>query len=181
MSNVASYCQLTLKLADGRIWTATEPDYFECLVSIRRSLEKNDLAICCQGARRDVWASGMARDMGAGLRAYVLKEGRNASVEDLVIAAIAFHYEGPADPFLVRAIAERRDAHELASEGCVHALKRCLHLFSLALGGPGSLLYDAPSGAQEARARSPYEFKDAPRGVTRQPGGRLLMQPPPDD
>src|SRR6266513_831880 len=51
-------------------------------------------------------------------------------VEDLVIGAIAFHYEGPADPFLVRAIAERRDAHELASEGCVHALKRCLHLFS---------------------------------------------------
>ena len=84
LSNVGSYCLLTLKLADGRIWTATEPDYFECLVSIRRSLEKNDLAICCQGARKDVWASGMARDMGAGLRAYVLKEGRNASVDDLV-------------------------------------------------------------------------------------------------
>ncbi len=84
LSNLGSDCLLTLKLADGRIWTAAEPDYFECLVSIRRSLEKNDLAICCQGARKDVWASGMARDMGAGLRAYVLKEGRKASIDDLV-------------------------------------------------------------------------------------------------
>jgi hypothetical protein len=130
----------------------------------------------------DVWAERARKLVNKESR-----EGRGRAlfcvdrVEDLVIAAIAFHYEGPADPLLVRAIAERRDANELASEGCVHALKRCLHLFSLSLGGPGSLLYDAPSGAQEARARSPYEFKDAPRGLARQPGGRLLMQPPPDD
>lgn len=84
LSDAGRSCLLTLELADGRIWAATEYDYFECLVSIRRSLDKNGLSICCQGARKDVWASGMARDMGAGLRAYVLKEGREASVEDLV-------------------------------------------------------------------------------------------------
>jgi hypothetical protein len=107
----------------------------------------------------DVWA-----ERARNLVNKESREGRGRAlfgvdlVEDLVIAAIAFHYEGPANPFLVRAIAERRAAHELASEGCVHALKRCLHPFSLSLGGPGSLLYDAPSGAQGfGRDREPHD------------------------
>lgn len=100
-------------------------------------------------------------------------------LENLPMAAIAFHFEGRTAPFHVRAIAERQDVHAAHSVECARLLKRCLHLFSLALGGTGELFYDAPGGAQEARARGPYEFKTAPRQRGRRPGGTLLVQDAP--
>lgn len=53
-------------------------DLFEALRLIRLQLEAKDLLLCCAGARRDVWASGMQRDMGMGLMAYVLTFPRTA-------------------------------------------------------------------------------------------------------
>lgn len=96
--------------------------------------------------------------------------------EDLPMAAIAFHYEGRKRPLMVRAIAERGDERHIQSVACARALKGYLHLFSLALGGPGTLLYDAPGGEQEQRARDPYEFRPAKRPKGMRVGGRLLMQ-----
>jgi hypothetical protein len=64
--------RLELRLDDGRAVIADERDYFECLLTVRRQLQAEGLRVCCQGARRDVWPSGMARDMGSGLGAYVL-------------------------------------------------------------------------------------------------------------
>lgn len=54
-------------------------DYFEALRLIRRQFEEDGLRLCCAGARRDVWASGMQRDMGGGLTAYVLSLPRIAA------------------------------------------------------------------------------------------------------
>ena len=59
---------------------AREHDYFECLVSVRRRLETLGAKAHCWGARRDVWPSGMQRDMGAGLTAYRL--GNESTVEE---------------------------------------------------------------------------------------------------
>jgi hypothetical protein len=89
---------------------------------------------------------------------------------------------GRQRPLLVLAIAERYDEHRDESEVCVHLLKRYLHLFSLCNGGDGVLLYDAPTGEQESRARDPYEFRSAPRDrFPQRPGGIALMQDPPED
>lgn len=47
-------------------------DFFQALRLVRTELEVDGIYLGCAGARRDVWASGMQRDMGMGLRAYVL-------------------------------------------------------------------------------------------------------------
>ena len=54
-------------------YTATAPDMFEALVRLRRQLEPDGLTVAVQGARRDTYPSGMARDMGGGMRVYVLR------------------------------------------------------------------------------------------------------------
>jgi hypothetical protein len=58
-------------------YTATAPDMFEALVRLRRQLEPDGLRVAVQGARRDTWPSGMARDMGGGLKVYVLRSGQH--------------------------------------------------------------------------------------------------------
>jgi hypothetical protein len=65
-------------------YTATAPDMFEALIRLRRQLEPDGLMIAVQGARRDTWASGMARDMGGGMQVYVMRPGLPARREDLV-------------------------------------------------------------------------------------------------
>ena len=98
---------LELGLRDGRTLLADDGDYFECLVTVRRVLEQEGALVCCQGARPDVWPSGMARDMGAGLKAYVLVNGKVPTLDDLVDV-----FE-PAEPTAVGTVAEqekRRDA-----------------------------------------------------------------------
>jgi hypothetical protein len=47
-------------------------------------LEPDGLMIAVQGARRDTYPSGMARDMGGGMQVYVMRAGRRARREDLV-------------------------------------------------------------------------------------------------
>jgi len=59
-------------------------DLFGALVLLRASLEKNGRFIACNGARRDVFPSGMAREMSRGRKAYILKPGVRPSREDLV-------------------------------------------------------------------------------------------------
>jgi hypothetical protein len=59
-------------------------DAFECLSIVRRRLEQTHIRLCCNGARRDVWPSGMARDMGGGFKAYFLTMGKPSQISDLV-------------------------------------------------------------------------------------------------
>ena len=49
--------------------TATGPDYFASFAEIRRKLAQRNLFPACYGSSRNVWPSGMARDMGQGLAA----------------------------------------------------------------------------------------------------------------
>lgn len=56
-------------------YTATGPDAFEALVRLRRQLEPDGLMVAVQGARRDTYPSGMARDMGGGMKVYILQLG----------------------------------------------------------------------------------------------------------
>jgi hypothetical protein len=65
-------------------YTATAPDMFEALVRLRRQLEPDGLAVAVQGARRDTYPSGMARDMGGGMKVYIMRPGLAARREDLV-------------------------------------------------------------------------------------------------
>ncbi len=68
----------------GDLFTATGPDMFEALLRLRRQLEPYGYAVAVQGARRDVWPSGMARDMGGGMKAHVMRPGQDATLSGLV-------------------------------------------------------------------------------------------------
>jgi hypothetical protein len=74
---------LTLEYTDGRI-EVTDSDYFEAFCRIRESLEADGLRPVCYGASRNVYPSGMSRDMGGGLRAYKLQLGQPGRIADLV-------------------------------------------------------------------------------------------------
>ena len=65
-------------------YTATGPDMFEALVRLRRQLEPDGLMVAVQGSRRDTYPSGMARDMGGGMRVYIMRPGLRGRREDLV-------------------------------------------------------------------------------------------------
>ena len=76
-------CHLSLHYRD-RTLQASASDFFEALCSIRLQLEPEQLLPFCYGASLNVFPSGMARDMGAGLSAYRLAAGRHARQADLV-------------------------------------------------------------------------------------------------
>jgi len=59
-------------------------DLFESLVSLRRLLEADDRVLCVEGARGDVFPSGMARQMSGGRQACRIVQGRRPEREDLV-------------------------------------------------------------------------------------------------
>jgi hypothetical protein len=74
---------LTLDYADRRLEIAGE-DYFEALCRIREELEAEGLRPLCYGASRNVYPSGMSRQMGGGWRSYKLTLGRAGRTADLV-------------------------------------------------------------------------------------------------
>ena len=62
----------------GRFYKESN-NYFDALIGLRKELEPLGIKLLCFGARKDVWASGMQRDMAAGVMAYLLSaegEGR---------------------------------------------------------------------------------------------------------
>lgn len=66
----------TLHLLFGDdVFSAYGNDYFDSFCKIRRKLEGRGWRPLCEGARRDVYPSGMCRDMGSGLVAYVMTLG----------------------------------------------------------------------------------------------------------
>ncbi len=76
-------CRLTFRWRD-RETEAEAADYFEAFCGIRRVLETEGLIPFCYGASLNVYPSAMARDMGRGLKAYRITEGKHARREDLV-------------------------------------------------------------------------------------------------
>ena len=68
----ASECTLTIVSSRGT-YTATASDYFDAFCAIRRELEVQGILPLCYGASRNVYPSGMCRDMGRGLTGYKMK------------------------------------------------------------------------------------------------------------
>jgi hypothetical protein len=68
----------------GQIVEAEASDYFEAFCKIRLELEKEKIIPFCYGASLNVYPSGMARDMGKGLKAYRMTIGKDARTEDVV-------------------------------------------------------------------------------------------------
>jgi len=65
-------------------WTRADTDYFAALALVRRDLEAHGWLLSCYGASRNIYPSGMARDMGLGLKANKLHLGQRGRREDLV-------------------------------------------------------------------------------------------------
>lgn len=57
---------------------------FGALVRLRRQLEPDGLMVAVQGARRDTYPSGMARDMDGGKQVHIMRPGLPGRWEDLV-------------------------------------------------------------------------------------------------
>ncbi|WP_459665169.1 hypothetical protein [Novosphingobium sp. 11B] len=78
-TEVGRSCRLVCTVR-GEAHFAEEADFFEALRTIRRrALEPLGLIPFCYGASLKVWPSGMARDMGQGLKAYKIESGVQAS------------------------------------------------------------------------------------------------------
>ena len=74
-----------LRLECGGIQYSSEGlDLFESLTSLRRQLEADGLALCVEGARSDVFPSGMSRQMSGGRMAYRIVRGRRSGPDDVV-------------------------------------------------------------------------------------------------
>jgi hypothetical protein len=80
-------------------------DYFECLNGIREVLEKNNILIACNGARRDVYPSSLLTQMSDGVLAYVCELGKPVKKENKVNI---FH---PADISNVCTVSEQQLYH----------------------------------------------------------------------
>jgi hypothetical protein len=71
-------CAIDLTCERGEL-RGEGPDYFEAFCRIREQLEQWGLRPLCYGASRNRFPSGMARDMGEGLKAYKMQIGAQAS------------------------------------------------------------------------------------------------------
>lgn len=83
-------CCLDLQIENVGDFFQETDNYFDALLNLRKKLEPLQIKILCWGARKDVWASGMQRDMGAGLTAYLLSEGEGRKPEQSI-----FDYAAP--------------------------------------------------------------------------------------
>lgn len=92
-------------LADGRRVDGHAADAFEALCRVRDALEIDGWRIGLVGAQVDVWPSGMARDQGGGLTAYLYGPQGVAGVVDTF---------APAHPATTVTEAEQRAAAEHA-------------------------------------------------------------------
>ena len=83
INDVKNRCLLTCRYRDKTI-SSEASDFFHALASIRRQLQRDGLIPYCYGASLNVFPSGMARDMGQGLRAYKLTIGKHSRTTNLV-------------------------------------------------------------------------------------------------
>jgi hypothetical protein len=81
--NAESPCVIELRLNERTIIGKSE-DYFDALIQVRKTLEKDSVFLLIYGVSKNVWPSAMARSMGAGLRAYKMTMGKQAVTADLV-------------------------------------------------------------------------------------------------
>lgn len=83
LNDDGSDCRLRCEYR-GKVVETVASDYFQALCDARVHLARDGLVPFCYGASLNVYPSGMARDMGQGLKAYKLKIGEQARTTDLV-------------------------------------------------------------------------------------------------
>jgi hypothetical protein len=105
-ARAASFHRLTLHALDGREWRAEEHDVFHCLLALRAQVEPLGLQLCCNGARRDAWTSGMLGDMWQGKIVYLLGEAKPGERPPMAPTL------GPAPATSVSSVQEQRAFHE---------------------------------------------------------------------
>lgn len=64
--------------------SATEDDAFSALCAVRQKLSELGLMPRCYGACRNLVVSGMAAQMGGGMRGYLVRLGQQSRMSDLV-------------------------------------------------------------------------------------------------
>lgn len=75
---------INLNVIDKSFFSLERSNFFDCLIDIRNSLAALNWIILCNGARKDVYPSGMRRQMNKGLMAYQLTFGQAVADSDLV-------------------------------------------------------------------------------------------------
>jgi len=93
--------RLALTDGSGRTWEALGGDVFDALTRLRLEAERDGLQICCNGARRNAWCSGMQRDMGEGYVTYILEREQGSRQREARTL-------DPAPPGEVASVAEQR-------------------------------------------------------------------------
>ena len=76
-------CHLRCEYRDNVI-ERSATDYFQALCDVRARLADEGLIPFCYGSSLNIYPSGMARDMGQGLKAYKLTLGEQVKMADLV-------------------------------------------------------------------------------------------------
>jgi hypothetical protein len=99
--------QLTIVSPTGDAWNSAASDVFQALIELRVQLEPLGLSVCCNGARRNAWASGMLRDMGQGLSVYLLDLAQGAEKPPMAITL------GPAPAESVATVAEQLEWYKV--------------------------------------------------------------------
>lgn len=94
-------CQMTFR-SDRRSLAFENSDCFECLIDLRHIVEKEGAKVLCNGARRDTYPSGMARDMSNGMVVYQMRHGQHGRTEDVV------HTFDPAPAEQIATVDEQR-------------------------------------------------------------------------
>jgi hypothetical protein len=67
---------VTLRSDDDGTWSAEGDDLFDALQRVRRETDTMGVKLCVNGARRNAYPSGMARDMGGGQMVYIFHRGK---------------------------------------------------------------------------------------------------------
>lgn len=76
-------CRIEFRSSERDALVLENDDFFECLIDLRRLLEKDGGRVLCQGARRDVFPSPMMRSSGCAT-AYVMRMGKPANEKEVV-------------------------------------------------------------------------------------------------
>ncbi len=133
--------------APGGAITGSGSDAFGALTQVRRRLEELGWLVAVEGARPDRWPSGMARDMGDGLRVYVL----DGFLPEQVVPTLA-----PTDPESVTTY----DAQASAARRLLRSARRrpphiTEEMRKQATAMPGAHLYAIDPGFDPAGAVPP--------------------------
>jgi hypothetical protein len=78
-------CVIRLKCEADEV-DGEDSDFFEAFCRVREALEPLGLKPLCYGASRNVFPSGLGRDMGDGLQAYKLRLGQPTTGEVSIFA-----------------------------------------------------------------------------------------------